>query len=138
MNPARKIIPVLRWTARLIGLLGILLFALLFIGDNYPLFLFLTGDDPVQIFHMWALLSMLVGLGLGWKWEGLAALIVLGFFAVDLLALTASYAIQFGPAAGLELGLAALSFPFGIIPLGGLLYLICWAWERWSRKQAEA
>ncbi|MFZ5809522.1 MAG: DUF7670 domain-containing protein [Chloroflexota bacterium] len=137
MNLVRKIIPVLRWAARLIGLLGILLFALLFMGDNYPLFLFFTGDDPAQIFHMWALLAMLVGLALGWKLEGLAALVVLGFFSADILALMVSYTIQSGLTAALELVLAALSFPFGIIPLGGLLYLVCWAWERRSRKPAE-
>ncbi len=67
---------------------------------------------------------------MGWKWEGLAGLVVLGFFAADLLALTVSYAIQIGLSVGLELGLSALSFPFGLIPLGGLFYLICWAVER--------
>lgn len=136
MNLVRKIIPVLRWAARLIGLLGMLLFVVLFIQDYFPFYMLYTFEDPVHTFHMWALLAMLFGLGLGWKWEGLAALVVLGFFTLDVLALTVSQTLQFGAAAGLELGLAAFAFPFVIIPVGGLLYLVCWAGTRWSRSQA--
>jgi len=123
-------IPILRWTARIISALAVLLFVLLFLQDGLPLFLFASDDNPEHIFHMWALLAMLIGLGLGWKWEGLSAALVLGFFTADVLVMGMTSAIQSGLDFGLSMAAAYLSFPFGIIPLCGLFYLICWAWEK--------
>jgi hypothetical protein len=124
------VIKVLRWTARIIGLLAILLFVGLFILDSFPIFLFSVDDSPEHIFHMWALLAMLIGLGLGWKWEGLAAAVVLGFFAADTIVLGVTYSLQNGLVFALIIVLSMLSFPFVLIPLCGLFYLICWAWEK--------
>lgn len=78
----KVLINLLRWSARIISILALLIVALLFIQDGLPLFLFVSDDNPEQIFHMWALLAMLIGLALGWKWEGLSAALVLEFFAL--------------------------------------------------------
>ena len=124
----KTLIILVRWFARIISLLALLVFILLFLEDGLPLFLF-GDDDPALAFHMWALLAMLIGLSLGWKWEGLSAALVLGFFLADLIVLFI-YSAQSGVSYGLANMLAAFSFPFVLIPLGGLFYLICWLWNK--------
>ena len=130
----KRLITLLRWIARITSTLAILLFILLFLEDGGPIFLFGSGD-PALAFHMWALLAMLIGLGLGWKWEGLSAALTLGFFVADEIALLL-YSLGMGIPESFSLPLAAFSFPFIILPLGGLLYLICWIWTRRNRKSA--
>ncbi len=120
------LVKILRWTARIISILAILLFGLMFLQDGLPLFLF-ADDDPEMAFHMWALMGMLVGLGFGWKWEGLATALTLGFFAADEIG-QLIYSLRVG--AGLMFPLAAFSFPFILFPLGGVFYLISWAWHK--------
>lgn len=124
------LINILRWGARIVSILATLIFAMLFFQDGLPLFLFVSNDYPEQIFHMWALLVMLIGLGLGWKWEGLSAALVLGFFTADILVLSVASALRSGLAFGLLMTASALSFPFIILSLCGLIYLICWAWGK--------
>lgn len=128
----KTFITILRWIARIVSTLAILLFAIMFFQDGLPLFLFTSDDNPEHIFHMWALLVMLIGLGLGWKWEGLSAALVLGFFTADLLVTSVTSALQGGLGFGLVMAVSFFSFPFGIIPLCGLFYLICWAWKKYA------
>jgi hypothetical protein len=130
------LVNILRWSARIVSILAILIFALLFIQDGLPLFLFTSDDTPEHIFHMWALLAMLIGLGMGWKWEGLSAALVLGFFTADILVLSVASALHFGLELGLLMATSALSFPFVILPLCGLFYLICWAWGKYVNTKA--
>ena len=80
------LVTILRWIARIISILAILLFGLMFLQDGLPLFLF-ADDDPELAFHMWALFGMLISLGFGWKWEGLSAALTLLFFIADEIAL---------------------------------------------------
>ena len=101
----------------------------MFLQDGLPLFLF-ADDDPELAFHMWALFGMLIGLGLGWKWEGLSAALTLLFFIADEVALLIYGLRTIGLPDGLAIPLSALSFPFIIFPLGGALYLISWAWKK--------
>lgn len=129
----KHLISTLRWIARIVSTLAVLLFVIMFFQDGLPLFLFTSDDNPEHIFHMWALLAMLIGLGLGWKWEGLSAALVLGFFTADMLVTSVTSALQGGLSFGLGMFASFFSFPFGIIPLCGLFYLICWAWERYTQ-----
>lgn len=128
------LVSILRWTARIISILALLLFGLLFFQDGLPLFLF-ADDDPELAFHMWALLGMLIGLGLGWKWEGLSAALTLGFLVADQIAL-----LVYGLRVGMELAdilptsMAFFSFPFVLFPLGGLFYFISWAWRKYGNQ----
>ena len=108
-------------------------FGLMFLQDGLPLFLF-ADDDPELAFHMWALFGMLISLGLGWKWEGLSAALTLLFFIADEIALLIYGLGTIGLPDGLAFPLSAFSFPFIIFPLGGVLYLISWAWKK-SRLQ---
>ena len=129
----KTLISILRWLARIISLLALLVFILLFLQDGLPFFLF-GDDDPALAFHMWALLAMLIALPLGWKWEGLSAALVLGFFIADEIALLI-YGMQIGMPDGLAFPLSAFSFPFVLIPVSGLFYLICWLWNKNLRSQ---
>jgi hypothetical protein len=134
----KTLITLLRWVARIISVLAILLFAILLIQDGLPLYLFTSDDNLEHIFHVWALLAMLIGLGLGWKWEGLSAALVLGFFVADLLALSVTTALQVNLEFGLLTALSMFSFPFVIVPLGGLFYLTCWAWKKYTNTTSGA
>lgn len=125
----KTFITILRWTARIVSILAILLFVLLFLQDGLPLFLF-TDDDPELAFHMWALLGMLISLGLGWKWEGLSAALTLLFFVADEIALLIYGLRTIGLPDGFAMPLSAFSFPFILFPLGGVFYLISWAWKK--------
>ncbi len=75
-----KHVRVIKWVARVAGLVVVLLFSLLFVGDMFPLFLFQT--DPL---HMTALVTMLLGLLLAWRWEAIGAALILGGYAADLV-----------------------------------------------------
>lgn len=131
----KTVIAILRWLARIVGALALLIFVLLFIEDGLPFFL-LGNDEPALAFHMWALLAMLIALPLGWKWEGLSATLVLGFFLADLIALFI-YGSHFGLLNGLVYPLAAFSFPFVLVPMSGLFYLICWLGDRKNKSQPQ-
>jgi hypothetical protein len=132
----KTFITSLRWTARIISVLAILLFGLMFLQDGLPLFLF-ADDDPELAFHMWALFGMLISLGLGWKWEGLSAALTLLFFIADEIALLIYGLRTIGLPDGLAFPLSAFSFPFIIFPLGGVLYLISGAWKKSALAKSQ-
>ncbi len=132
----KTFITILRWAARIISILAILLFGLMFLQDGLPLFLF-ADDDPELAFHMWALFGMLVSLGLGWKWEGLSAALTLLFFIADEIALFIYGFRTVGLPDGFVMPLSAFSFPFILFPLGGLFYLISWAWKKSTLAKSQ-
>jgi hypothetical protein len=132
----KTLITILRWAARIISVLAILLFGLMFLQDGLPLFLF-ADDDPELAFHMWALFGMLISLGLGWKWEGLSAALTLLFFIADEIALLIYGLRTIGLRDGLAFPLSAFSFPFIIFPLGGVLYLISWVWKKSALAKSQ-
>lgn len=125
---------VLRCGARIISVLALLLFGLMFLQDGLPVFLFGNGE-PALVFHMWALLAMLVCLVFGVKWEGLSAALVLGIFAGDEIALFI-YGLGMGMPEGLIFPLSAFSFPFMLFPMGGLSNLASWAWKKFEKKRS--
>ena len=110
----RRVVTVLRWTARVIGTLILLLIAALAIGE---------GLHPARLFESLrvtlltvAMLTMMGGTVVGWKWEGIGGLLILGgfvFFAI----------VKYGD---------ALNIVFGPWLLAGLLYLECW----WMKSKA--
>lgn len=114
-NPLRHVI-FLRWFARIIGSLFFLLMTVLFIADGMPIFLFAT--DP---FHMTAMSITLLGFLVGWKWDGLAAGLILTGVVADWIIVS----IQFGEI------MSNMGPIFSFFPLVGFIYLYCW-WR--SRK----
>jgi len=124
------LIVFLRWTARISATLAVLLFAILFFQDGLPLYLFSDASNAASVFHMWALLVMLIGLGLGWRWEGLAAALVLGAYITDTSVLAFANGYEYGVDFGLTMALSTLALPFVIIPLSGIFFLICWTWDK--------
>jgi len=99
-------VTTVRWTARIIGTLLLLLIAVFAIGEGLPNPLILS---PREILLFAAIAMMLVGLIVAWKWEGIGGLLILGgyiFFAV----------VNHG---------APFNIVFGPWLLTGLLYLAC-------------
>jgi hypothetical protein len=131
-NQMKVFIAILTWAARIISLLTLLVFGLLFIEDGLPFFL-MTSGDPAMVVHLWALMAMLLALQVGWKWKGLAAILVLGFFVVDEVALFI-YGAQFGLQNALIYSFGSLSFPYLLLPLAGLFYLVAHLWQKKTLK----
>ncbi len=106
----------LRWLARITGSLFFILFAMLFVEDGLPVYMF--QDDPL---HMTALGISLIGLLIGWKSDLWAGVIVLmGTFADWLIVSIQSGIIM------TNMGPLVSFFPFI-----GLIYLYCW----WRSKK---
>lgn len=106
-----KHVIMLRWFARIASMPLFLILALLFLEDGLPFFLF--AADPV---HMTALSMMLLGFLAGWKWDGLAAGLILSGFLVDWILVSVQsgrIALNMGP---------VVSF----FPIIGLIYFYCW------------
>lgn len=105
-----SIISTLRYTARLFSVLLIFIVVSLAIGEAFPRPFDLSYKE--MLFTA-ALLVMLIGLFLAWKWEGIGgSLIIVGFliFVISNAIISKS----------LNLGVFLLIFP-----LTGTLYLIC-------------
>jgi hypothetical protein len=105
-----SIISTLRYTARLFSVLLIFIVVSLAIGEAFPHPFDLSYKE--MLFTV-ALLVMLIGLFLAWKWEGIGgSLIILGFliFVISNAIISKS----------LNLGVFLLIFPFT-----GILYLVC-------------
>lgn len=105
-----KIISVIRFFARLFSILLLFIVISLAIGEVFPHPFNLSGKE--LLFSI-ALLVMLFGLIMAWKWEGLGgSLIIFGFllFFISNSLLSNS----------LRLGIFLLIFP-----ITGVLYLIC-------------
>jgi hypothetical protein len=78
----RQILTVLRWAARVVGTLILLLIAAFAIGEGFPS----PFHGPLAERLLFAALTtMIVGLIVAWKWEGIGGSLILGglaFFAV--------------------------------------------------------
>lgn len=78
MNMAPRFLTFLRWTARIIGGLVVLLVAAIAIGEGVPNPFQQTAD--VNACSL-ALVAMLMGQMIAWKWEGIGGVLILAGFA---------------------------------------------------------
>jgi hypothetical protein len=104
----RWFVVISRWTSRAIGIPLFVLLVLLTLGDGVP--------NPLtasrrEILFATIVLTMLFGLVLAWKWEGVGGLLILGGL---VLFATANEAFL-------------LNIVFAPWLITGLLYLVCWA-----------
>jgi hypothetical protein len=100
------ILSVVRWTARILGTAILLLIVAIAVGEGLPN----PFAQPVEVQLLFAaMLTIMVGLILAWKWELLGGLLILGGFAF--------FAIVNH---GIKLNLA-----FGPMLAVGLVYLGC-------------
>jgi len=101
------IVFIVRWAARLIAVvLGV--FVLLFMVGE--------GPPPLRILVPW--LVVLAGFGLGWKYEALGAVFILGaFIYFNMMEYRANgHLLHFGA--------------FHLLLLPGLSFLFCWVMDR--------
>jgi hypothetical protein len=108
---SQHFIAVLRCTARAMGIALLGLIAAIAIGEGTPNPLEFSLRENLPII---ALLTMIIGQIVAWKWEGLGSLLILGGFVL--------FAI-------LSHGVPLNNFVFGPWLMTGLLYLVCW-WRR--------
>lgn len=101
------VVTVVRWTARAIGIALLGLIAAFAIGEGVPNPL--RGSLPANMLTV-ALLTMLVGQIVAWKWECTGSLLILGGFALFAI-------VNHG---------VPLNVIFGPWLVTGLLYLVCW------------
>jgi hypothetical protein len=106
----RRSIAVVRWTARTIGIVLLGLIAAFAIGEGVPNPLTLSIRE---IMLTVALLTMMFGQVVAWRWEGIGSLLILGGFALFAI-------VNHG---------VPLNVVFGPWLVTGLLYLICWVGE---------
>jgi hypothetical protein len=109
----RLMVATLRWAARIIGTAVLVLIVALAIGEG--------GPNPLQVSLREnllgsALLAMLIGQIVAWKWEGIGSLFILGGFT---LFATVNHGVR------LNQSLVVV----GAWLVTGLLYLVCW-WRR--------
>lgn len=110
-----KIISTLRFFARLLNLLLILVVALMAIGEGFPSLSKLTTNELLLTI---SLVIMLIGLLSAWKWELLGGILILvGFLAFFLVNSFSS-------------GYLRLGYFFVLFPLTGVLFLICYKLEK--------
>lgn len=115
----RLMVTVLRWTARIIGIaqLGpVILTAVWAIRQGVPNPF--TASLQENLVGM-AMLTMTLGVFIGWKWEGIGGLLIVGGVALD--------AVNYG---------IWLNVPTVAWLVTGLLYLICW-WRTSRRSVSE-
>ncbi len=110
------ILSVVRWTARIIGTAILLLIMAFAIGEGVPN----PFAQPVRVNLLFAaMFTMVMGLILAWKWEGIGSLLILGGFAF--------FAVVNH---GIKLNLA-----FGPMLAVGLIYSVCgWMAKRSNRS----
>ncbi len=107
------VVVVSRWTARTIGIPLFGLLVLLTVGDGVPNPL--TASLRENLFGT-VVLTMLFGLVLAWKWEGIGGLLILGGLVLFATAIEAFL----------------LNIVFTPWLVTGLLYLVCWVGNRWG------
>lgn len=115
-HPAR--IKVMRWTARTVSLLFILLTLFFFAAEE--IFRDHPRTEPLPIVSLVLGALLLIGLGLAWKWE----------FPGALMSLVAFIGISIVNPGELTNAL------WYIFPLTAILFLLCW-WSSRSPRPAE-
>jgi hypothetical protein len=103
----RRIIAVVRWTARIIGIAILGLITAFAVGEGVPNPL--RGSLPENMLTV-ALLTMIFGQLLAWKWEGIGGILIVGGFALFAI-------VNHG---------VPLNVVFAPWLVTELLYLICW------------
>jgi len=117
-SPDSRLIKVIRWIARVISILMILLTLFFFTAEE--IFRDHPRTEPLPIVSLVLGALLLIGLGLAWKWEFLGALISLvGFIGVmivnpDTWTKPAMY----------------------LFPVLAVLFLLCW-WQSKSHRPAK-
>ena len=115
-----RTVTIIRWIARILGVLFIAFFLLMFIGEE------LSSKQETSSIAVRELIGLVfdfvyfVGLILAWKWEGLGGLIA----AIGLIA----FAVTIPDA-------AILAYTIMAVPV--ILFLICWLLSR-SKPAPEA
>lgn len=105
------VVRVVRWVARIVGSLLVMMVLAFMIGEGLPNPLVMSS---IELATSLAFLIMIVGLLLAWRREGLGgALTVGGFLAFWALHIASSH--RFG-----------LGGPFPAFPVAGFLHLFCW------------
>jgi hypothetical protein len=105
---------ILRWTARVLGTLVLLLFLVFLIGEGAPKPSILTAHEKLMFA---ALGVMLLGLIVAWRWAGIGGLLaLLGYLLFGLLA---------GP--------RVIISPFLAGGVAGCLHLLAW----WSSDRSK-
>ena len=114
----KSIISTLRFFAHLFSVLLIFVVVLIAIGEGFLRF---SHFDMMEVLLSISLLTMLAGLLLAWKWEGIGGTLIITGFIIFFWA-NSYYSNE------LQLG-----FFFLLFPLTGLLYLLCC----WKDKQGD-
>ncbi len=113
----RHILPVLRWIARILGTAILVLILAFAVGEGLPSPL----AQPLDVNLLFAaMLTMMVGQILAWKWEKIGGLLILGGFALFAIV---NHGIK-------------LNLVFGPWLLTGLLYLGC-GWRRAKKFKSK-
>jgi len=113
------LIPVIRWTARILSLALVILLMIIAVGESWNSPIPWTHLRPLELGMFGALGLALFGLLVAWRWELIGALMNLGGTTLFTLGLIA---------------LKGLHFRFfwieGALALFGLMFLLCWASNR--------
>ena len=117
---------IIRWAARILASLLVILVVVIFVGESF----FYPGDGPpnpleqpieVQL-EFAGMLAMWVGMIVGWRWEGIASLLIFGGMAVF-------HIIE---------GKLWINGTFGLFDLAGILFLLCWGLKKFEKKNIGA
>ena len=115
-----RFVTLLRWTARGIGTALLVLFAIIATGEFRPNLLAVLPAIPLRENLLGtALLAMLVGQILAWKWEGIGGVLILGALALF---------VTVNPGVHINSSLLVV----GAWVATGLLYSACW----WKEPKA--
>ena len=115
-----RTVAILRWIARITGLVFAVFWLLMFIGETLSS---TEGANPIAIRDLIGLIAVffyLIGLIIAWKWEGLGGIAAIVFVVVFALAM---------PDAPIPI--------YVIISMPGILFIACWLMSR-SPKEVEA
>lgn len=108
----KRTVTVARWIGRILGILVLGSVVILAIGEAKP-------DRLREMATTIALWTMLGGLVVAWKWEGLGSFLILGGFA--------AFVILVG---GFRISVILLVSPFSWCLIVGLLFAFCWWKDR--------
>jgi hypothetical protein len=116
----------MRWTARVLALIAVGLFAYFIVEFGAKVFPSLAWTQPQGIPLLIALILALAGVVIAWRWELIGGLIAVGCSAAIIALVCAG--------SGLDMALCAFYFTLPLL-LAGALYLVC-CWR--TRRAAEA
>lgn len=111
-----------RWTARILASLLAALVVVFFVGESF----FYPGEGPPNPFkqppevqlEFAAMLAIWIGMIVGWKWESIASLLIIGGMATF-------HIIE---------GKLWLNWTFGLFDLTGILFLLCWFLKKLQKE----